>query len=54
MLDDTWSPTSWAAPRGDQAPSGLPPEAPLAMPPQILERRRRRRSWLRLLARRAG
>lgn len=31
-------------PAGDDRslPSGLPPEAPLAMPPQVLERRRRR------------
>ena len=33
-----------------QAVHLLPPEAPLAMPPQVLERQRRaRRGWLRLL-----
>lgn len=39
-------------PEGDDRspPSGLPPEAPLAMPRQVLERRRR--SWLRLFRRR--
>jgi hypothetical protein len=36
-------------------PRGLPPEAPLAMPPQVLERRAgARRGWLRFLGLRAA
>ena len=36
----------------DEASAGLPPEAPLAMPRQVIERRPRwRRRWLRLVVR---
>lgn len=44
-------------PAGDDRspPRGLPPEAPLAMPSQVLEwRGRKRRGWLRLLGLRAA
>ena len=48
MLDDGWFPAARASDRA--LALGLPPEAPLAMPPQPLERRRRGGLW-RLLAR---
>ena len=36
----------------DEGARGLPPEAPLAMPRQVIERRPRwRRRWLRLMVR---
>jgi hypothetical protein len=36
----------------DESEAGLPPNAPLAMPRQVLERRPRwRRKWLRLMVR---
>lgn len=53
MLDDVTFAALDAAPV--DAPGALP-DAPLPMPPRLLERPRRRRSlrWLRLLGRRAG
>lgn len=50
MLDDA---TLFEVLRREQAlPDGLPPEAPLAMPRQVLERPPRwRRRWLRLVVR---
>ena len=50
MLDDV---TLFEALLREQvAPDGLPPEAPLAMPRQVLERPLRwRRRWLRLVVR---
>jgi hypothetical protein len=56
MLDEM-RPLDTGLPGDDrQPPRGLPPEAPLAMPAQVLERRRRRSGgWLRrLMRRRAG
>lgn len=51
MLDDVRIQVVAPAQRGDDrsAPPGLPPDAPLAMPPQVLERRARP-AWWRLLA----